>query len=558
MRHNARRSNGISRVHITILYVLMGSMWVLLSYDTVHKHLTDPAFFFFLRGLYISLSAAVIHYLMYRMDRSRRTSEREYHDLVTLGHEPIVVCVGGIIREANEYAQDLLGAENEDIVGHLLTDFIQPDERLNLKDLVMLATEAKIYEMEFRRLDGLTLHLGVTTIPAPHLGESAVHLVFKDRSAQVRAEDALQSYADIFRVIEENISDYICVLDQTGRIVYSSPSLAPLVDNTVRIHDGYFEFWGIHPDDHHKLVDLYTSSQEHRRAFGVDVRTVNHDGSSKSIEVRGVPILSGQVGTGGMVVVARDITDRQNADRLLRQTERLNVVAELAAAVAHEIRNPLTIVRGFLQLDQLYGKGTSEYLELMLQEVDKVETIISEFLMMAEPEPLHLSPKEVGDLLALATPMVHDKAMNFGVRIETETMPNLPRILCHEDQMKQVFVNILDHAIESMTEGGTIRVIATRKSQDTLSVKFIDEGSNVDDREKALAASRIFTTKSDGTGLGLIVCQRIIESHDGKFLTYGRSDRCGTVVELVLPTADAKPNPYSSDIVFSSFRETEI
>ncbi len=555
MRYKAPRSYGISRAHITLLYVLMGTLWVLLSYDTIHKHLTDPAIFFVLRGLYICLTALVIHFLMYRMDKSRRTSEREYRDLVTLGHEPIVVCVDGIIHESNRYAEELLSGTDTSIVGRPIRDFVHPDEPMKSYDPFGPVTEAKMHEMKFRRLDGTTLHLEVATIPAPHYGDAAMHLLFKDRSAQVRAEDALQNYANTFRAIEENISDYLCVLDECGKIMYSSPSLNSLMGNAVVIEDGHFSLTGVHPDDYQKLMDGYRSSQEQRSAFDAEVRISREDGSWASIEVRGVPILSGQVGSGGMVLVARDITDRQNAHRLMRQTERLNVVAELAAAVAHEIRNPLTIVRGFLQLHQLYGQGSSEYLGLMLAEVDKVEAIISEFLMMTQPEPFRFAPICLQDLFAQASSVVRDKAESFGVHIELRTKPNLPPIFGHQDQVKQVFVNILDRAIESMPFGGAILVKASEKSRDRVTVQFVDEGTGADDLTQLESGSRIFANKSDGTGLRLIVCQRIVESHDGEFSVYRRADGRGTVVELSLPVVGWQTSRVSPDIVSSSYQE---
>lgn len=231
--------------------------------------------------------------------------------------------------------------------------------------------------------------------------------------------------------------------------------------------------------------------------------------------------------------ISRDMRSRNKMEELLRRSEKLTTVGQLAAGVAHEIRNPLTTLRGFLQLQQESKKLTLSHVALMLSELDRINLIVGEFLILAKPQATRFVAKDVRnvlqDVIALMNSEAHLHNIEFLVSLTEETC----MISCEENQLKQVFINLLKNAIEAMPGGGKIHIHITNK-REHISIAITDEGMGIPDDMIPKIGDPFFTGKETGTGLGIMVSQRIINSHRGT-MDIKSQVNVGTTVHVLLP-----------------------
>ncbi len=262
---------------------------------------------------------------------------------------------------------------------------------------------------------------------------------------------------------------------------------------------------------------------------------LKRDGSLVEVSVSTSIIRDEEGKPQSFVHVSRDMTERNRIEELLRRSEKLTTVGQLAAGVAHEIRNPLTTLRGFLQLQQEKKVLVPLHVELMLSELERINLIVSEFLILAKPQAVHFQQKDVRHILGDVVSLLSSQAHLFGIEFETKFSKLPATVHCEENQLKQVFINVVKNAIEAMPEGGTITL-----EQDTVDgyviIVISDEGVGVPEEMLPKLGEPFFTNKETGTGLGLMVSQRIIQSHKGSMeirSEYG----CGAEVTIKLPAA---------------------
>ncbi|PLT43632.1 sensor histidine kinase [Paenibacillus pasadenensis] len=236
----------------------------------------------------------------------------------------------------------------------------------------------------------------------------------------------------------------------------------------------------------------------------------------------------------GFVSVVRDISSRSQMEELLLRSEKLTTVGQLAAGVAHEIRNPLTTLRGFLQLQQETGKLSLRHNDIMLAELDRINLIVGEFLILAKPQAARFQVKDVryvlGDVISLLDSEGHLKNAVFHTRFTRE--PCL--VSCEENQLKQVFINIIKNAIEAMPAGGNVTFDIDHPHEGEVAICITDEGVGIPEDIIPRIGDPFFTAKETGTGLGIMVSQRIIQSHKGSMRIASKLGE-GTSVTVLLP-----------------------
>ncbi|MFL1675640.1 ATP-binding protein [Paenibacillus thiaminolyticus] len=217
----------------------------------------------------------------------------------------------------------------------------------------------------------------------------------------------------------------------------------------------------------------------------------------------------------------------------LQQSEKMEILSELAASVAHEVRNPLQVTRGFLQL--LGGKtGTKEqkYLNLALTELDRASEIITDFLTFAKPELDEIQVLDVADELRHIEGILMPMATMHGGAIELDANPDL-RIQGNSSKFKQAFINMIKNSIEAFTEKGLIRIEAYEREGQVI-IRIEDNGIGMDEEELKRLGEPYFSNKTKGTGLGLMVTFRIIEVMQGK-LHFASEKGVGTVITVSFP-----------------------
>ena len=225
----------------------------------------------------------------------------------------------------------------------------------------------------------------------------------------------------------------------------------------------------------------------------------------------------------------------------MRKTEKLSLVGQLAAGVAHEVRNPMTSIKGFIQLAKISKEWNESYIDIMLNELSRMETIIYEFLTLAKPsEHLNFVKKNFHTILQQVISLLETQALIRDVTIHAELEEQI-FVECDENQMKQVFINIIQNAIEASNKKGTIFISLIRIGTEKIIVQIVDEGQGIPKDRLDKLGEPFYSTKEKGTGLGLLVSYKIIEAHRGS-INFTSEVAKGTLVEITLPISQSKKN----------------
>lgn len=235
------------------------------------------------------------------------------------------------------------------------------------------------------------------------------------------------------------------------------------------------------------------------------------------------------------LIIFTDVTARKEMEDRLRKSDTLNVVGELAAGIAHEIRNPMTALKGFIQLLQSNMKEDfSSYFDVIQSELKRIESIITEFLVLAKPQAIQFKQSSITKIMKETIDLLTAQASLHNVQILSRIEGVIPYIYCEANQLKQVFINMLKNAIEVMQDGGIITVSIKEKNDKEVLVSIRDEGCGISQDKIARLGEPFYTTKERGTGLGLMVSYKIIEEHHGSILVDSKPGK-GTTFYITLP-----------------------
>lgn len=233
---------------------------------------------------------------------------------------------------------------------------------------------------------------------------------------------------------------------------------------------------------------------------------------------------------------AIDITTEKKNELKLRQMEKLSLVGELAAGIAHEIRNPLTSITGFTQIlnESIQDPSLKGYLEIMLDELDRINTIVSEFMFIAKPtEGLDCKEINIGSLISsvifFMNPQFNLNSVNITLNLDSSI-----NAFCDANQIKQVLINLFQNAIEATTTNKNIEISLKKENDKYFSIKIRDYGIGMSEERQKRLFEPFYTTKEKGTGLGLMVCKRIVENHQGT-IDIKSAQGEGTVVTIFMP-----------------------
>ena len=260
-------------------------------------------------------------------------------------------------------------------------------------------------------------------------------------------------------------------------------------------------------------------------------RTVHVQASTSRMRAVGGRIL-------GAVVTLEDVSEIKALTEQLIRADRLAAMGELTAGVAHEVRNPLGVIRASVQLledAQCDRARIHEAAEVIKQEIDRLDKVIKALLDFGRPSKPTFVPVDVEDVLRDVVLFTNRFAKQAEVHIEEDLVGGLPGVEADPDQLKQVFLNLVTNAVQVMgEEGGTI-TIHTRLNGDFVEVTVGDTGPGIAPENISRVFDPFFSTRSDGTGLGLTMVHRIIDDHDGHIEV--ESGPSGTVFRVSLPAA---------------------
>jgi len=336
-----------------------------------------------------------------------------------------------------------------------------------------------------------------------------------------------------YRLIAENTSDLILVLNDEQSAIYFSPSHESVLGYQCWELERMEKYQLIHRDEVELFENTIKLMFDKKEMQSIEFRMRHIDGRWFDFESRCVPVMGEDGTVENIVIISRDISERKQAEEILLRSEKLSIVGELAAGVAHEIRNPLTTIKGFMQL---HKRGDSSIDDLLLSELNRIETITSQLLTLGKPQALQLVRTNILDLIEDTLELLAPEAMMSNIQFKLLFDETSYFITCEKNQLKQVFLNILKNAMEAMKEGGEIQVKLQRGPNDECIISIQDQGCGIPEELLPRLGEPFYTLKEKGTGLGLMISHKIIKQHQGS-ITFSSKEKAGTNVEIKFPSA---------------------
>jgi two-component system sensor histidine kinase HydH len=265
------------------------------------------------------------------------------------------------------------------------------------------------------------------------------------------------------------------------------------------------------------------------------------DGKIVPLEV-GASLLEDENKTSlGYVILFKDLTEVRSLRREIERSRRLASVGRLAAGVAHEIRNPLSSIKGFATyFKERYQDipQDQQTATIMIQEVDRLNRVVSQLLEFARPVNIKPQPTHLNALIDDSIKLIENQAAEKGIAIKTRNSIRAAQIMVDPDRLNQVLLNVYLNAIESMASGGELKIeLSSNSEADGIDINISDTGCGISPEDLSKIFDPYYTTKSSGTGLGLAIAHNIIEAIGGQILVESHPGQ-GTTFRITMPNPD--------------------
>ncbi|MBV7506182.1 PAS domain S-box protein [Bacillus sp. sid0103] len=437
----------------------------------------------------------------------------------------------------NQMYTKIFGYTEDDLLGKRIDEFPYPDKANDIIESVKRGETFTDMVTQRYHKDGTILDIAVSYSPFRNsCGEIiAVLAIFRDITKFINIERELKRTRELYKLITENTTDMIKVYSKDGKVVYASPSHEDGIGYTPDQLIGKTVCDLIIPEEIDQLKKVYQKliETEEPQLLQTQVQTGNNEVIYSETMIS--PIFNDQGEIDSYVTVGRNITDRIKNDDTLRNLDRLSIIGQLAAGVAHEIRNPLTSLKGFSKLltDATNREKQDEYLSIIMNELDRIDIIVNEFMSLAKPQAIQFEQVSLTSVLESTVNILHPQALLHNVQITNQYQQDDILIDCSPNQLKQVFVNFLKNAIESMPFGGNVDIHVQRVEGNRVQISFSDEGMGIDTELMRFLGTPFYTTKDKGIGLGLTVSNKIIQEHNGTMNIESKMGK-GTTVKVEL------------------------
>lgn len=461
----------------------------------------------------------------------------EFERLVEMLPNPLYVSINGTIAYANNEMLAMLGAESKDeVIGRRSYEFIEEEYHDIVKNRIVRmqkGMEVGMIEQTWRRLDGTPVHLEVKAAPTTYKNQRAELLLLIDISSRKKFQTILQKSRERYQLLIQNSIDTIAVIHNDKWVFMNESGISLFEAETYEDLIGKNVYDQLHPCDHdgvkqriQNIINRKTESEIIKQSWFTF--------KNRLIYTEMVCIPTTFFGETAVQVILRDISERKQTEELMLKSEKLSIAGQLAAGIAHEIRNPLTAIKGFLQLMKPTMGENEHYFEIVFSELSRIELILSELLMLAKPQQNAVKERvNLKKIISEVTALLETQANLKGIFIKTDYEHDSMYINGDQNQLKQVFINLIKNAVESMPDGGTVHIIMT-EDEYSVNVTVKDEGDGIPENVLKRIGEPFLTTKEKGTGLGLMVTFNLIKNHQGAIQVDSKPDR-GTAFHITFP-----------------------
>ena len=477
-------------------------------------------------GRRLAKSDNTVSDIRYALDQSAIVAITDANGIITYVNEKFL--------EISQYEKHELIGKNHSIInsGHHPKEFFT--------DLWLTISQGKTWHGEIcnRAKDGNVYWVDTTIVPFMKKGKPYQYISIRsDISSRKKAENALKEsikeLEDMHYAINQSL--IVAITDDKGVIIEVNEKFSEV--------SGYGR--GELIGQTHKIVNSGYHSKEffekmwktvrERKVWKGEIRNKAKDGSFYWVDTTIVPFFSEEGKPFQYLTIRYDITERKQSEEMLHRQDKLAAVGQLAAGVAHEIRNPLTSMKGyteFLQLDET-DENKQEYLEIIMEEINRVNEIVEEFLQLAKPQALTLEMKNLVPIIQNVVSLTEFEARKKNITLISDCNDEEIFVRCDENRLKQVILNFIKNGMEAMPDGGFIKVM-TEIKEDKVQISITDTGIGIPPEQLKRLGEPFFTTKKSGNGLGLMISFKIIESHLGNVFVESEVNK-GTSFKIVLP-----------------------
>lgn len=383
---------------------------------------------------------------------------------------------------------------------------------------------------------GLANRPGGYTDELMQMLEPLAHAIVQvlDRQKDYEALKSLQAKGDLYRALTEKLlkANLAQSEDRFYKAFHYNPHMMVIInmkDNSfIEVNQAALDTFGFSRDEvlgnnlfsfgtsenYDEIQQIIRALKAHGKVSDIEINTRTKSGNNIVIAVSSILITFYEEEC--RLSIMKDITDRKYYEKELARLDRLHLIGEMAASLGHEVRNPITSVRGFLQMfSQQEEHGEKKlYYELMIEELDRANAIISEFLSMARDKTSNLQPLYLNSIIETLHPMMQAEALQNGKEIEL-LLENAPPLLLDKNEIRQMILNMVRNGLEAMCQNGTVTIsTAVRPKEILLSIK--DQGRGIDPEYLDRIGTPFVSSKENGTGLGLAVCYSIAARHGAK------------------------------------------
>jgi PAS domain S-box-containing protein len=526
---------------ICIISLVSWSIHFLLSLVTLHiSKKTNDSFILFFVAVLIALCFTTIAFIISHLLKENKQYDRslffQHPDMIFL------LDINGVFISGNPAVEKNAGYKPSEYIGKHFTQFIVPDQIEKAKKIFERTLKGETCECDLQawHKNGKIIDIHFKTIPmirGNHL--KGIYVIARNMTELNRFRKELEHLYHKHTLILNSIAEGVCGIDKHKNIVFWNPAAEQMTGYKAEEVIGKTS----HAMIHHTKKDgtpypldecpIDRAIQDGKTYHISEDIFWKKDGTYFPVSYTVTPISENGVVVGG-VLTFTDITELQKTEEFIRTSEKHSVAGQLAAGIAHEIRNPLTAIKGFIQLLQSELDVKKPYLHIIQSEIQRIELILGELLALAKPQAIKFTKRDIGVLLQHVTTLLETQGILHNIQIVTRIDPSLPLIECDENGLKQVFINFLKNAMEAMKNGGRIFIEAQKKDEHSVLIRFIDEGCGIPKEQLEKIGKPFFTTKEKGTGLGMMVSKKIIEDHGGTMSIISEVNK-GTTVEVTLP-----------------------
>lgn len=350
-------------------------------------------------------------------------------------------------------------------------------------------------------------------LKAVSLGNDLYMEYVRDISERKQFETALRKSEEQYRVIFANSPLGVIHIDRTGCITHSNDKFIEILGSSREKIIGFNMLTQL--QNTQMIAALQTALKDKVSHYQGIYTSVT---SGKKLPLKAVfnCILSEKNEFIGAIGIFEDISQKVEIEKEMARLDSLNLIGQMAGGIGHEVRNPMTSVRGFLQLlaNKENDSKKMEYYDIMIDELDRANSIITEFLSLARDRVVELRPTSLNAIINALYPLLSSDAMEQDRRImlNKEDVPNIP---LNEKEIRQLIINLVRNALEASPSAGVI-TISTYVSNGEVVLSVEDEGTGIPPEIYDKLGTPFVTTKDNGTGLGVSVCYSIAHKHNAK------------------------------------------